>query len=87
MILALVETVAPFGIFQVMSAQSYFRAHELPWAGLFIAAVASLAMLSAAAVNLSSVTFLPLQLCLALVVGGMVVGCLGGLVATRLTQS
>jgi cell division transport system permease protein len=35
----------------------------------------------AATVNLSSVRFLPLDLCLALVVGGMAVGCLGGLVA------
>jgi cell division transport system permease protein len=35
----------------------------------------------AAAINLSSVRFLPLDLCLWLVLGGMVVGCLGGLVA------
>jgi cell division transport system permease protein len=35
----------------------------------------------AASINLSSVRFLPLELCLWLVVGGMVVGCLGGLVA------
>jgi cell division transport system permease protein len=35
----------------------------------------------AATVNLSSVRFLPLELCLALIVGGMLVGCLGGLVA------
>jgi cell division transport system permease protein len=35
----------------------------------------------AAAINLSSVRFLPLELCVWLVVGGMVVGCLGGLVA------
>jgi cell division transport system permease protein len=41
----------------------------------------------AAAVNLSSVHFLPVGICLLLVVGGMAVGCLGGLVAARFTQS
>jgi cell division transport system permease protein len=35
----------------------------------------------AATINLSSVRFLSLELCLWLVIGGMVVGCLGGLVA------
>ena len=35
----------------------------------------------AATINLSSVRFLPLGLCLWLIVGGMAVGCLGGLVA------
>ena len=35
----------------------------------------------AAAVNLSSVRFLPLGFCAWLIVGGMAVGCLGGLVA------
>jgi cell division transport system permease protein len=37
----------------------------------------------ARAANLQSVGFLPLELCLLLVVGGMLVGCLGGLVAAR----
>jgi cell division transport system permease protein len=41
----------------------------------------------ASAVNLSSVRFLPVEICLLLVVGGMAVGCLGGLVAARFTQS
>jgi hypothetical protein len=41
----------------------------------------------ASAVNLSSIQFLPWQISLLLVVGGMAVGCLGGLVAARLTQS
>lgn len=41
----------------------------------------------ASAVNLSSISFLPVGMCLLLVVGGMVVGCLGGLVAARITQS
>jgi cell division transport system permease protein len=35
----------------------------------------------AAAVNLSAITFLPLQLAVLLVLGGMAVGCVGGLVA------
>ena len=37
----------------------------------------------AAAINLSSVRFLSPGLCLVLLVGGMLVGCLGGLVASR----
>ena len=35
----------------------------------------------ASALNLSSVHFLPLELCASLVAGGMIVGCLGGFVA------
>jgi cell division transport system permease protein len=35
----------------------------------------------ASAMNVSSIYFLPAELCVALVVGGMAVGCLGGLVA------
>jgi hypothetical protein len=35
----------------------------------------------AAAMNVSSIHFLPAWLCVALVGGGMAVGCLGGLVA------
>jgi len=35
----------------------------------------------ASAMNISSVAFLPLGICVLLVVGGMAVGCLGGLVA------
>ena len=41
----------------------------------------------ASAVNLSSVQFLPIGFCALLVVGGMVVGCIGGLIAARLTES
>lgn len=61
-----------------------------------IGAAAALAVLAAAflvmrgrylmplatALNLSSVRFLSLELCLLLLVGGMLVGCLGGLVAS-----
>jgi cell division transport system permease protein len=35
----------------------------------------------ASAINLTSIRFLPLELCLLLVLGGMLVGCVGGLVA------
>ena len=35
----------------------------------------------AAAMNMTSIHFLPVELCILLVVGGMAVGCLGGLVA------
>jgi len=35
----------------------------------------------ASALNLSSVHFLPVELCVLLVAGGMMVGCLGGFVA------
>jgi cell division transport system permease protein len=35
----------------------------------------------ASALNVSSIHFLPVELCLVLVLGGMAVGCLGGLVA------
>jgi cell division transport system permease protein len=41
----------------------------------------------ASAVNLSSVQFLPMGLCLLLVAGGMAVGCIGGGLAARLTES
>ena len=35
------------------------------------------------AINLSSVRFLPLELCAGLLVGGMLVGCLGGVIAAN----
>jgi cell division transport system permease protein len=35
----------------------------------------------ASAINLSSVQFLPVELCLLLLIGGMTVGCAGGIVA------
>jgi cell division transport system permease protein len=41
----------------------------------------------ASMINLSSVQFLSAELCVLLVLGGMAVGCLGGLVAARLTES
>jgi len=48
---------------------------------VFLAVRTRLLMPLAAAVNLPSIRFLPLELCLLLVTGGMVVGCLGGIVA------
>jgi cell division transport system permease protein len=41
----------------------------------------------ASAVNLSGMRFLPIELCLLLVVGGMAVGCLGGMVAAWQRQA
>jgi cell division transport system permease protein len=41
----------------------------------------------ASAVSLPSVQFLPVELCLSLVAGGMAVGCLGGWIAARVTES
>lgn len=49
--------------------------------GAFLAVRARYLVPLASAVNLSAITFLPVELCLLLVLGGMVVGCLGGLVA------
>ena len=41
----------------------------------------------ASAVSLPSVEFLPVRLCVLLILGGMGVGCIGGWVAARVTQS
>ena len=38
----------------------------------------------ASAIDLSAVHFLPAQLCLGIVLGGMAVGCIGGLLAARI---
>ncbi len=48
---------------------------------VFLAVRSSYLTPLAAALNLSSVRFLPLELCVLLLVGGMLVGCLGGIVA------
>jgi len=50
---------------------------------VFVAARSRYLAPLAASVNLSSVRFLPVELSLALVAGGMLVGCLAGLVAAR----
>jgi cell division transport system permease protein len=49
--------------------------------GAFVALRARYLMPLAAALNISSIHFLPVGLCVVLVAGGMAVGCLGGLVA------
>ena len=51
-------------------------------ATVFLAIRGRYLMPLAAAVNLSSVRFLSLELCLVLLAGGMLVGCFGGLVAS-----
>ena len=48
---------------------------------VFLGLKASYLVPLASAINLSSVSFLPLELSLLLVLGGMAVGCLGGLIA------
>lgn len=45
------------GFFRVMTAQEYFRAGELPWAGLLASAAASMAMLYASTVNIARKDF------------------------------
>jgi cell division transport system permease protein len=54
---------------------------------VFLATRTSYLMPLAAAINLTSIQFLPWEVSVLLVLGGMAVGCLGGLVAARLTQS
>jgi cell division transport system permease protein len=54
---------------------------------VFLATRSSYLVPLASAVNLTSIQFLPWEVSLLLVLGGMAVGCLGGLVAARLTQS
>ena len=56
-------------------------------AAVFLATRTSYLLPLAAAINLTSIQFLPWQVAALLVLGGMAVGCLGGLVAARLTQS
>jgi cell division transport system permease protein len=48
---------------------------------VFLALRARYLVALASAINLSAIQFLPVELCLLLVAGGMAVGCVGGLVA------
>ena len=48
-----IRDVAPYGIFRVMSAETYFRGGGLPWLGLLASASASAAMLYSATVNIA----------------------------------
>jgi hypothetical protein len=52
-VLGLCEKVLQYGIFHVMSAESYFRRGDLPWAGLLVAAALSVAMQYGAAMNVA----------------------------------
>jgi cell division transport system permease protein len=54
----------------------------LLWAG-FVAARARFGALASVALGMGSISFLPLQTSLLLVLGGMLLGCLGGLVVAR----
>jgi cell division transport system permease protein len=54
----------------------------LLWAG-FVAARARYGTLASEALGMGSISFLPLQTSLLLVLGGMLLGCLGGLVVAR----
>lgn len=56
-------------------------------AAVFLAIRGPYLMPLAAAVNLSSVRFLSLEVCVGLLAGGMLVGCLGGLVASSSRES
>jgi cell division transport system permease protein len=49
----------------------------------FGAARARYGSMAAEALGLGSITFLPVELCVLLIVGGMLLGCLGGFVVAR----
>jgi cell division transport system permease protein len=51
--------------------------------GLFTALRARYGQVAAETIGLGSITFLPFQLSLAIVAGGMLLGCLGGLIVAR----
>jgi ABC-2 type transport system permease protein len=46
-----------FGVFEVMSGESYFRTGAMPWLGLLMSATASSALLSIAAMNVAGRDF------------------------------
>ena len=50
---------------------------------IFSAARARYGALASEALGLGSITFLPVELCVLLIVGGMLLGCLGGFVVAR----
>jgi hypothetical protein len=52
-VLAVVELAAGFGIFHVMSAESYFRSGAIPWVGLVAAAALTGGLLYAAGVSIA----------------------------------
>ena len=51
--------------------------------GLFVAARVRYGQLAAETIGLGTITFLPLDLCFVIVAGGMLLGCVGGLIVAR----
>ena len=51
--------------------------------GVFVAARGRYGALAADALGVGPLTFLPLELCLLLIVGGMLLGCVGGFIVAR----
>jgi cell division transport system permease protein len=51
--------------------------------GLFAAARARYGQLAADTIGLGSITFLPFELCVVIIGGGMLLGCIGGLIVAR----
>ena len=51
--------------------------------GVFVTGKLRYGQLAAETIGLGTITFLPLQICLAIVAGGMLLGCLGGLIVAR----
>lgn len=49
--------LSDFGVYSVMSGDAYFRTGALPWAGLFVSAAASAAMLYAASATIANRDF------------------------------
>jgi hypothetical protein len=45
------HSYVPFSVFEVMSAESYFRAGRVPWFGLLVSSALSMGMLYGAAAN------------------------------------
>jgi ABC-type transport system involved in multi-copper enzyme maturation permease subunit len=56
-LLDMVPALAPFGVFRVMSADSYFRGDGLPWPGLVASATAAALLLFAAVRNIARQDF------------------------------
>jgi hypothetical protein len=56
-ILEFVPAFAPYGLFRVMSATTYFRDGTLPWVGLLLCALVSAALLRTAAASLAGRDF------------------------------
>jgi cell division transport system permease protein len=51
--------------------------------GLFVAARIRYGQLAAETIGLGTITFLPLELCMIIIAGGMLLGCVGGLIVAR----